>query len=248
MRLLIIDDEWTTFEIIKTTINWESLQIIPEYVDSVVEAVEIIQTDPPDIILTDIVMPDMTGLELVEWIKSNNYLCEIIVLSAYSKFEYAKKAIEMGILGYLLKPIQEKELEELLLKAVKNIHERKKSEIPPPLSDVIDENFVFSIEKAKQYIKNHYTENIKLEDISQYAAVSKNYFCAVFKKKTGLTIWEYLTNIRMEKAKELILNFPLKNYEIASKIGYDDPAYFGRLFKRYTGFNPSEYKEKYQKD
>lgn len=248
MRLLIIDDEWTTFEIVKTTINWESLQIMPEYVDSVVEAVEIIQTDPPDIILTDIVMPDMTGLELIEWIKSNNYLCEIIVLSAYSKFEYAKKAIEMGVIGYLLKPIQEKELEELLLKAVKNINERKKIEFSPDQIDFKDENFVFSIEKAKQYIKNHYTENIKLEDIAQYAAVSKNYFCAVFKKKTSLTIWEYLTNIRMEKAKELILNLPLKNYEIASKIGYDDPAYFSRLFKRYTGFNPSEYKEKYLKD
>ena len=73
-----------------------------------------IKDDIPDIILTDIMMPGMDGFELIEWIKANSYNCEVIILTAYGTFEYARKALDYGVTGYLLKPINEAELKELL--------------------------------------------------------------------------------------------------------------------------------------
>ena len=70
-----------------------------------------------------------------------------------------------------------------------------------------------------------------------------NYFCNIFKKETGVTIWDYLIRIRMEEAKKMLLETAQKTYEISEKIGYDDPSYFGRLFKKYTGFTPVEYRD-----
>ena len=122
----MIDDEQTSFEIVKATIDWKSLDIVPEYAESAAEAMEKIKQEIPDIVLTDIMMPGMDGFELIEWIKTNSYNCEIIILTAYGTFEYARKALDFGVTGYLLKPIKEAELKELLNKAILNINQNIK--------------------------------------------------------------------------------------------------------------------------
>ena len=100
------------------------------------------------------------------------------------------------------------------------------------------------ISKAKQYIKNRYNTNISLEQICEEVNVSKSYFSYLYKKETGLSIWDYLTEYRIEKAKELLLETNLKNYEIAIEIGYENPSYFTKMFKKLTGVGPQEYRAK----
>lgn len=102
----------------------------------------------------------------------------------------------------------------------------------------------FVIEKGKEYIEANYNKNIKLSDISSYAAVSKNYFCSQFKKSTELSIWDYVTEVRIEKAKNYIINTDLKIYDIAEKVGYENPSYFCNVFKRIAGETPLEYRSK----
>ena len=421
MNILFIDDEKTTFEILNKTINWVKLNLKPYYTNSALKGIEIIKKRSPDIVITDIVMPDMDGLELIEWIKENNYSCEIIIISAYGKFEYAQIALNFGVTGYLLKPINETKLIKLLNKAKNNIislkskleiidnifnndevkaintiisnsdeinksraliyfediiknkynslpfriilislekefynyyidHEKRSTNITVKLdsilkllvknndehyltftrkndrweillfnknnfnelsekikvlsseiykllniktiffiSDIIyslskfyssyknilslqkqieifnDNNFIYStseidnnklkyddykikttaisIHKAKKYINIHFDENINLTNICKYAGVSKNYFCNLFKKETGKNIWDYLTDVRISNAKKLLKSTDLKNYEISLKIGYEDPAYFSKLFKKITGLTPREYRK-----
>ncbi|MFD0619732.1 response regulator [Paenibacillus sp. GCM10027629] len=98
------------------------------------------------------------------------------------------------------------------------------------------------IDKAKWYIAKHYNENITLEAICGYIAVSKNYFSSLFKKETGMNVWDYVTELRMEQAKKLIVQTTMKNYEIAMEIGYDNPSYFTKMFKKATGSSPNEYR------
>ena len=238
MRLLMIDDEQTSFEIVKATIDWASMGISLEYAESANEAMEMIKADIPDIILTDIMMPGMDGFELIEWIKANSYNCEVIILTAYGTFEYARKALDYGVTGYLLKPINEAELKELINKAIYNISQNSKQ------ADHINAvNYSLPVRLACEYIEKNFQENINLNKISNYVSLSKNYFCNIFKKETGITIWDYLIRIRMEEAKRMLLETEQKTYEISENVGYDDPSYFGRLFKKYTGFTPIEFRD-----
>ena len=234
----MIDDEQTSFEIVKATIDWASMGISLEYAESANEAMEMIKADIPDIILTDIMMPGMDGFELIEWIKANSYNCEVIILTAYGTFEYARKALDYGVTGYLLKPINEAELKELINKAIYNISQNSKQ------ADHINAvNYSLPVRLACEYIEKNFQENINLNKISNYVSLSKNYFCNIFKKETGITIWDYLIRIRMEEAKRMLLETEQKTYEISENVGYDDPSYFGRLFKKYTGFTPIEFRD-----
>ncbi|MBR4376803.1 MAG: response regulator [Spirochaetia bacterium] len=238
MRLLMIDDEQTSFEIVKATIDWKSLDIVPEYAESAADAMEKIKEEIPDIVLTDIMMPGMDGFELIEWIKTNSYNCEIIILTAYGTFEYARKALDFGVTGYLLKPLNEAELKELINKAIYNISQNSRQ--AGHLNSV---NYSLPVRLACEYIDKNYQEDINLNKISNYVSLSKNYFCNIFKKETGMTIWDYLIRIRMEEAKKMLLETEQKTYEISERVGYDDPSYFGRLFKKYTGFTPIEFRD-----
>ncbi|MBR4159897.1 MAG: response regulator [Spirochaetia bacterium] len=238
MRLLMIDDEQTSFEIVKATIDWDSMGIQLEYAESAHEAMDMIKANIPDIVLTDIMMPGIDGFKLIEWIKANSYNCEIIILTAYGTFEYARKALDYGVTGYLLKPINEAELKELLNKAIYNIKQNA------GLTDHVNSvNYSLPVRLACEYIEKNYQEDINLNKISNYVSLSKNYFCNIFKKETGMTIWDYLIRIRMEEAKRILLETEQKTYEISEKVGYDDPSYFGRLFKKYTGFTPIEFRD-----
>ena len=238
MRLLMIDDEQTSFEIIKATIDWKAFNIVPEYAESAADAMEKIKEEIPDIVLTDIMMPGMDGFELIEWIKTNSYNCEIIILTAYGTFEYARKALDYGVTGYLLKPINEAELKELINKAIYNINQNSRQ-----AGHVNAVNYSLPVRLACEYIDKNYQEDINLNKISNYVSLSKNYFCNIFKKETGMTIWDYLIRIRMEEAKKMLLETEQKTYEISELVGYDDPSYFGRLFKKYTGFTPIEFRD-----
>jgi YesN/AraC family two-component response regulator len=183
-------------------------------------------------------MPGMDGFELIEWIKANSYNCEVIILTAYGTFEYARKALDYGVTGYLLKPINEAELKELLNKAIYNI-----SQSSQQVDHINAVNYSLPVRLACEYIEKNFQENINLNKISNYVSLSKNYFCNIFKKETGITIWDYLIRIRMEEAKRMLLETEQKTYEISEKVGYDDPSYFGRLFKKYTGFTPIEFRD-----
>ena len=234
----MIDDEQTSFEIIKATIDWKAFNIVPEYAESAADAMEKIKEEIPDIVLTDIMMPGMDGFELIEWIKTNSYNCEIIILTAYGTFEYARKALDYGVTGYLLKPINEAELKELINKAIYNINQNSRQ-----AGHVNAVNYSLPVRLACEYIDKNYQEDINLNKISNYVSLSKNYFCTIFKKETGITIWDYLIRIRMEEAKKMLLETEQKTYEISELVGYDDPSYFGRLFKKYTGFTPIEFRD-----
>lgn len=105
------------------------------------------------------------------------------------------------------------------------------------------------IQKAKEYIDRNYNTNISLDNICETIAVSKNHFCNVFKRETGESIWDYLTAVRINRAKELIIATNLKNYEISRQVGYENPSYFSKIFKMYTGVSPINYRNgEYCKD
>lgn len=103
------------------------------------------------------------------------------------------------------------------------------------------------IEEVKAYIREQYARKTSLQEIADRVNISRNYLANVFKQETGSTIWNYLTSVRMEKARELLLSAPFKIYQIAHEVGYEDHVHFSQVFKEYYGITPMEYKKRMEK-
>lgn len=257
MKMVLIDDEFSTLDLLEKIIDWKALgvEIVGKAQDGNT-ALEIIDEKKPDIIIVDIKMPYMDGLELISLLRKKKLKVKIIILSAYGEFEYAQKALSEGVSGYLLKPVDEQKLEVQVKKLIQEIEEenvlkqymenRKPGQENAEPASIPENGEVENrlVLKVKEYVRTHYNRDISLEEICDVVSMSKNYFCNFFKKETGENIWDYLTRVRIQKAKELLDKTNLKNYEISFKVGYENPSYFSKIFKEYTGVTPYEYRMK----
>ena len=106
-----------------------------------------------------------------------------------------------------------------------------------------EESTVDIVKKAQLYIEEHYAKDLMLDEVSRELQISPYYFSKLFKKRTGSNFIEYVTSVRMEKAKELLRNSSKSIKEICREVGYADANYFSRTFKKNVGVSPSEYKE-----
>jgi YesN/AraC family two-component response regulator len=212
----------------------------------------------PDIIFMDISMPFMDGLEASEKIKEYDRNIEIIILTAFDKFEYAKKAIKCGISDYLVKPYSDKEFTSSLntlidkIKEKNNysyqkIYEEDNLDTESLIIEEDDDSNLNIVLDAKKFIEENYMKDIRLDDVAKEVCISSYYFSRIFKKYEGVNYIQYLTKVRMEKAKELILQNKLSIKEIAIEVGYIDQNYFSRAFKKYTKLSPKEYSNKHIK-
>ena len=220
----------------------EGMQVLHECSDGY-DAWDKFCSEPPDIIITDVVMRGMGGLELVEKIRTVNQSVPIVILSGYSEFSYAQKAIHHNVYEYLLKPVNVKQFVAVL--------SRLKSELDSLSSDEDEskeDDTVFrsqAIRRAKEYIHAHLGENLSLSTVAARVNISNNYLSALFKSETNQTYSAYVTAKRIEKAKHLLDTSEFKIYEIAEICGYNSVNHFIGVFKKITGVTPAQYK-KYQ--
>ena len=236
MNLLLADDEILTLNMLEKIIDWDALGIkIIGKAKNGFEALEILKNNPIDLLISDIKMPIMDGLELLKNIRNLQYDVKVVLLSAYSEFEYAQRAIEYGVSGYLLKPIDEGKLLTLVSSLI-NLP------ISWDLLSYAKNNYSHSIIKAITYIHQNYEKELSLDEISEAGLMSKNYFCNLFKKETKETIVDYITKVRIQNAKLLLRDSNLKIYEISYKVGYANPTYFNKIFKKVTGVTPFEFR------
>ncbi len=195
-----------------------------------------------DLLITDIKMPMMDGFKLIEQVRGHMENIPIAVLSGFSEFEYARRAIRHGVIDYLLKPIDKIQLYELL-KKVENAKKTTTLHLAAESHQALEGGEHYVIEQAKNILEKEYDQNFELERLADRVGMNASYISRLFKFKTGQTITDYLIGIRIAKAKELLIEHPdLKNYEIAEKVGYSDPVYFNKLFKKMCGMTPKDYK------
>lgn len=221
------------------------------------EALKLCRSLKPDLLISDIRMPGCDGIRLLEALNKGNPDITCIFVSAYTDFEYAKAAILNGARGYILKPVQPDEMYSLL-KSVKvewlqkQKHRQKvrrmeteirklKAEFVSAEMPADESGYNRVVRKALNYIEDHYHEDISLDSISEIVFLNKNYFSELFKKETGKSFVQYLTEYRLEKAKLLLSIGGLKGNEVADMTGFRNNSYFITVFKRYEGCTPKEY-------
>ncbi|MFT3985366.1 MAG: response regulator [Lachnospiraceae bacterium] len=252
VRVIIVEDEQLIREGLKFTVDWRKYGCRLVGMSSDGKAGEaLILKEQPDIVITDIRMPEKSGLEMVESLQGK-VKTEFIILSGYDDFIYAKQAIRLGARGYLLKPIDDTELEEILLRTVEAVKSRK-NESRRIAADQIRRNEQIKnalsdkyLEKAFLIMKQRYMEDLTMRCVAEELYISESYLGKLFKHKTEHTFLDFLTLYRVKAAIELLENSDRKVYEIAGTIGYGDSKYFSKVFSKIVGIKPTEYRNGYQ--
>lgn len=252
-KVLLVDDERIIREGIAVIIDWERYGfLLIGTAQNGVEALEIIRQESPEVVITDLKMPVLNGLELIAKVKPELPETVFIILSGYGEFEMAREAMRYGVRYYLLKPCNETKIIEILNEIKAELLQKEEKE------QFFKENHV-NLGKVNQtthnkIIKNiikYVQDNLSNEELSlkwiagQVCYMNDSYLSKLFIKETGEKFSHYLMRLRMEKAKELIEKCDDERiYELALKVGLgNNPQYFSQLFKKYTGFAPSDYKK-----
>lgn len=250
-RILIADDEPIERMVISKTIQsyfGDELEIFQA--ENGREAIELFRKQDCHIALLDISMPGIDGLEAAEEIRKGNHACSIIFLTAYDEFDYAKRAIKVHALDYLLKPSAKEDLIAVLEEAVYLSKQGSaKTNVSLDIADTEEKdekqegikNQVLT-EHIREYLETHYMEDICLQDAAEQLHYSDAYFCKFFKQNFDKSFIVYLSELRIEKAKELLADITVNVKDIGQKVGYRDSSYFTKVFKRFTGVTPSEYR------
>lgn len=274
MKGLIIDDEPHVRTVARLLVDWKKYGI-HEVLEagSAEEARELIHREAPAVILSDINLPSLSGLDLIEELRTEDIPSQIVLITAYGDFSYAQRALRLGCVDYLLKPLSEESLNEAVDKAIriyKDVTQRKAApdnstiDLPsdtdlsarqsPPLKEsettpmIANPSMTISdlCLRVHLYLEHHFQEEISLDHLASLFNLSPGYLSRSYKRERGIGLIDDLTMIRLEEAKRLLAG-PLRTADIAVAVGIPDPKYFSRVFKKTCRQTPAEYRESLKK-
>lgn len=272
-RVLIADDEMIERAVLyKTLMKHIGDQCVIFQAENGREALRIYQEEKIQIAILDIEMPGINGIGAAEKIRETDRDCCIIFLTAYDEFAYARKAITVRALDYLLKPYDEQELLLVVEEAMRLVRTRKagedggdddeesgrkKGELSDSESgelegtgkeedqeveDVGNVRLSKVTEMITRYIQENYMYDLSMQDVARTMNYSEAYFCKLFKQCFNRNFTSYLTEYRVEEAKKMLAEPTVNVKEIGKAVGYADSNYFAKVFKRITGQSPTEYR------
>lgn len=240
LKVLIVEDEEMIRKGIVLTVDWAALDcVVVGEATNGVQGLEAARRLEPSLIVTDLKMPQMDGIEMLTALRAEGCTAYVIILTAYDNFAYAQSALRLGAVDYLLKPFHDGDLEN----AVTRIQQRRRPAAKAtPIGAARKGDKSKYVLEAMDYISKHYNEpDISVGTVAQSLNISEGYLSHTFKKETDYTLLNYLTRYRIHKAMELLKDCRVKVYEVAEQVGYRDIAYFSATFKKYAGISPSEY-------
>lgn len=236
MWMLIVDDEAFAREAVIESVDWRQYDLEVKGVSSAAEALAFMRTQKVDILMTDIRMPQMDGLRLIEEVHESGWKPSIIVLSSFNEFDLVRSAMRLGAEDYLFKPsMMPRDIQD----AVGKVVDRRRQHLQAP-GQSGQEVCKREMQKAVDHIREHLGDkDLSLSMVADHVGMSKNYFSKIFKESMGENFVNYVTRLRMEYARELYLGSDRKIYEIAEMVGYADWHYFYNLYRKTFGHSLS---------
>ena len=260
IRLLIADDEKLEREALAELVQRRfERDVVLEVAENGRKAADTAVLWGADLILMDIEMPGMSGLDAARAVLAQRPSCRVIFVTAYSLFQYAHEAVHLGACDYLLKPVDPDELEASVRRAMRQIEtERKLEELaaaqPQPEQTETEEEAEDAPEESensqtalvmahvRRYLEDNYMFDLSLDSVGEILHISPAYLSAQFKKYQKMNFLDCLTELRINAAKELLADPFRSSAEVASMVGYEDASYFARAFKKRTGMTPTQYR------
>lgn len=242
-NLIIAEDEVLERKALELIINrnFSTINIIGAVSDGE-QAINLAKKTPPHIILMDIEMPGMNGLQCQKIISTLYPQTKTIILTAYDDFKYAQYAVKVHAFDYLLKPAKPSDLVISLNNAIKTLGNDNinTSGFADMINDTSSDCSI--INKAIEYINNNYAEKITLSDAASYVHLNSQYLSRYFKSKVGMNFIDYLSKVRIDKAKKFLINTDENIKYISLKVGFIDAAYFSKVFTKMEGVSPNKFR------
>lgn len=231
MRVLIADDEPLQCATLSTLCERAGGCSLVAQAGTGRDAVALAGRLLPDLVLLDVKMPDMDGLEAAERIRHLLPRTTVVFVSAYAEFAFAQRAVALGARRYLLKPVDPSEVAALI------------KEIQPSTIDIPAQY----AGRIQTFLAAHLSKPLTLKDVARAVRLSPTYASRVYKTLTGETIWTTLTRLRLERAYTLLRETGYPVAEVARACGFADQGYFTRLFRHRYGFSPSSLRSSWRR-
>ena len=247
-RVVLVDDEQIILDGLSRAVRWADMGCaVAGTAGNGEEGLRLVRELKPDILMTDIRMPNMDGLTMIAALRSEFPRLQIAVLTAFRDFEYAQTALNLGVCRYLLKPSKMDELYEAIrvmtarLDALPPLPEGAEPDEDPAAAGSVAGNYI--VRQALDYMQAHCAEHLSLGDVADHVYVSQWHLSKLINKHVGQSFFDILGRMRMERAKTLLADSGLRIHAIAEQVGYSDVAHFSKSFKRIVGMTPGEYRE-----
>lgn len=207
-------------------------------------ALEILREQPVDILISDIRLPGLSGLELLERVAQQAPQVRRVLISAYDRFDYACQGMRLGAEDYLLKPIKRSDLAALLSRMLKRpiVAPEEEQRAGRPAGTHLGQRLSATMQAAVDYVDGHYMQDVSLSEVAEAVGKSYNYLSKLFREETGMTFVDYLLRVRMEHSRHLLLDVSLSVERVAQAVGYSDAGYYARQFKKVMGVTPNQYR------
>ena len=249
MKILIADDEGYEREILAEIIDRAfSGQVQVRLVENGRQALDVATLWAADILLMDIEMPGLNGLEAAKQILAQRPESKILFITAYSLFTYAHEAVKLGAFDYILKPVDAADVQQAVRRAINQVEAQRQLRGMAPAAQQLEaapstDKASQLMVKVKKYLQHNYMIcDISLDSVSEILNMNPSYFSVLFKRAFGVNFVDYLTDLRMQAAKELLQDPMRSTSEVAGMVGYESANYFTRAFKRKVGMTPTDYR------
>ena len=239
-KVMIADDEHYMLEAMENLMDWEKMDCQLVFKAKNGKALlEEVKKNLPDIIITDIKMPLVNGIDVAKYVYENTLPTQVIILSAYADFWFAQEAIKYDVCGYIIKTSVIEMLPGMIQKAIKKL-ESSYQEIEKENEEYYSDDIFGRLQK---YIADHYMDKLSLSQIATEIHANGSYLSRLYKTKTGQNLFDSINKMKLEKAKEY-MHQGKRIYEIAQMVGFDDVSYFSRVFRKHEGCSPREYENR----
>jgi two-component system response regulator YesN len=254
-KLLIVDDEPYTVDGLYQMLSECSLyqfDLFRSY--STDEAIQRLLSTKIDIVISDIRMPGMDGIELLRWISERWPSCKVIFLTGYGDIQYAQQAIRLGCSDYILKTEGDEAILASIGRAINKLNDEALNEKIHLSTNAGNEKLIIEttnetvqrthhvIRKLNKYVHENLSRDLSLDTLANLVYMNPSYLSTLYKQFTGKNISDYITELRVAKAKDMLLQSSLKIHEIGEEVGFSNSGYFTRFFKKHVGVTPQEYR------
>ena len=237
LNVYIADDEvWITLGLKKLLEKIDVDSWVVGTANNGLTAKEEIAMFKPDVVFTDIRMPGLSGLDLLQAIPGVSPDSKVVIITGYAEFSYAQEAVQHHAYDYLLKPIKEEDLTRVMTAILNDRGEVEDDDIPMPEFDRMIDNVISDI-------REHYTEDISLTSLAAKYNISMGHLSKMIKERLQVNFSDYIASLRIQRAKELLRDESISIQEIAEIVGYNDYFYFTKVFKKVEGISPSKYRK-----
>ena len=242
-KVVLVDDESIIVEGLRKVVDWTAHRCeVAACACDAASGARAIRRHRPDILFTDIKMPGEDGLTMLAGLRGEFPRMQIAVLTGYRDFEYAQRAIRLGVSRFLLKPSKMDEIEEALTHMTAQLDRLPpEAEQEPDGAEDLPANS-FLVRQAQGYIQEHHAQRLSLQDVADHCYVSQWHLSKLLNRHLGQTFYDLLNSVRVQQAKKLMEDPALRISEIAGRVGYADTAHFSRVFKRLEGISAGEWR------